>query len=64
MSIDKPIPPIHQIQRANDDTWKVALTWQDGRKEGVGTFKTELEAQEWVRLHLQAWLDGAKECGK
>jgi hypothetical protein len=42
----------------------VAITWHDGRKERLGAFKTELEAKEWQRMHLQSWLEGAKDRGK
>jgi hypothetical protein len=56
----KPVPPIQQVQRADDGTWHVAVTWSDGRTEKVGAFKTEQETVEWAHMHLQSWLEGSK----
>ena len=55
--------PIIQVRQAETGTWHVAITWQSGRAETTGNFQTELEAKEWARTSLQAWLEGRKARG-
>ena len=52
--------PIIQVQQGENGTWHVAIAWQSGRAETIGNFQTELEAKEWARTSLQAWLEGRK----
>ena len=51
-------PPIQEVQQNRDGTWQVAVTWCDGRREWHGSFKTELEAEEWALYHIQSWQEG------
>lgn len=55
-----PVPPIAQARQNNDGSWFCHLTYSSSQTEHVNTFKTELEAKEWIRLTLQTWLEGQK----
>jgi hypothetical protein len=48
-------PPTHQVRQTYGGIWQVAVTWDDGRKEWHGSFKTEQEALTWARSHLRTW---------
>jgi hypothetical protein len=53
-------PPVLQVRQGDNGAWHVAVGWHDGRTETTENFQTELEAKEWARTSLQAWLDGRK----
>ena len=52
--------PIIQVRQSENGAWHVAITWHGGRSETTGNFQTELEAKEWARTSLQAWLEGKR----
>ena len=52
--------PIIQLRQNENGAWHVAITWHTGRSETTGNFQTELEAKEWARTSLQAWLEGKR----
>ena len=38
------------------DGWLVIVTWPDGVQQQVAGFKTEGEAEDWIRKDAFAWL--------
>jgi hypothetical protein len=39
------------------------VIWHNGRREQIGDFKTALEAEEFIKIQLQAWHEGQKVFG-
>jgi hypothetical protein len=56
-------PPESYPRRRVDGSWYVVVTWQNGRRERIGDFKTVADADEYIRLQLEAWLEGQKILG-
>ena len=53
-------PPVAHARRNADGFWYVAVTWDNGRKEQLGPYKTEAVAQELIKAQLGAWHEGKK----
>ena len=53
-------PPIANPRKSADGSWYVAVTWDNGRKEQLGPYKTEAVAQELIKAQLAAWHEGKK----
>jgi hypothetical protein len=53
-------PPISCARKSADGVWYVAVTWDNGRKEQLGPYKTEAIAQELIKAQLAAWHEGQK----
>jgi hypothetical protein len=49
--------PVLQVRHSNGDKWTVAATWPDGRFEEISGFKNEAEANDWIAVKFQDWLD-------
>jgi hypothetical protein len=50
--------PVLQIRRAqSEDDWCVAATWPDGHFEEIAGFKNETDANHWIAVKFQAWLE-------
>jgi len=49
--------PVLQVRHTDGKKWTVAATWPDGRFEEISGFKNESEANEWIAVKFQAWLD-------
>jgi hypothetical protein len=58
---DAPKPPASYARQRPDGSWFVAVTWQNGRQEQMGKFKTSTEAEDFIELQLLAWHDGFKQ---
>jgi hypothetical protein len=48
-------PPVSKAVRLPDGSWRVDVLWHNGRNEQLGHFKTALEAEEFIKIQLQAW---------
>jgi hypothetical protein len=53
-------PPASYAQKSDDGFWYVAVTWDNGRKERLGPYKSEAAAQEFIKAQLAAWHEGQK----
>jgi hypothetical protein len=53
-------PPTSLARKSADGLWYVAVTWDNGRKEQLGPYKTEAIAQELIKAQLAAWHEGQK----
>jgi hypothetical protein len=51
-------PPTSYARHRADGTWCVSVTWQNGRREEIGRYKSAAEAEEFIKQQLQAWHDG------
>ena len=50
--------PVLQVRHTDGSkAWSVAATWPDGRFEEIAGFRNESEANEWIALKFQDWLD-------
>jgi hypothetical protein len=56
-------PPVSHARRRIDGSWYVDVTWHNGRCQQIGHFKTALEADEFIKIQLEAWHDGQKAHG-
>jgi hypothetical protein len=54
-SHDAGSPPVSNARRRPDESWYVDVLWHNGRREQIGNYKTALEAQDFIKLQLQAW---------
>ena len=53
-------PPVSQARRRADGTWYVEVLWHNGRRQQMGNYKTALDAEDFIKIQLQAWHDGQK----
>jgi hypothetical protein len=53
-------PPISYARKNADGFWYVAVTWDNGRQERIGRYKTEAAADERIKTMLDAWHEGQK----
>ena len=53
-----PRPPMAYTRRRPDGSWSVAVSWQNGRQEEVGPYKTASEAEACIKQQLDAWHEG------
>jgi hypothetical protein len=53
-------PPVSHARRRDDGSWYVDVLWHNGRSEQVGHFKTSPEAEEFIKIQLQAWHERPK----
>ena len=54
----KGTPPISYARQRTDGSWYVSVTWENGRREQIGRFKTEAEAEAAISRQLDAWHEG------
>ena len=52
--------PPTSSRKDDDGFWYVAVTWDNGRKERLGPYKSEAAAQEFIKAQLAAWHEGQK----
>ena len=50
------LKPIFCIVLGDGDRWSVEAEWPDGTIELVDTFKTQLDATNWIKTLSEAWL--------
>ena len=55
-----PKPPVSHARQRADGRWYVSVTWQNGRREEIGQYKSAGEAESYIRDQLQAWHDGQR----
>jgi hypothetical protein len=53
--------PESAARQREDGSWYAAVTWQDGRREEFGRFKSAGEVEVYIRDQLQVWLDAQRE---
>ena len=53
-------PPVSHAHQQPDGSWSVDVLWHNGRREQMGHFKTATEAEEFIKLQLQAWHEAPK----
>jgi hypothetical protein len=53
-------PPVSYARQRPDGSWFVAVTWQSGRREQIGSYKSFSEAETFITEQLQAWHDGQR----
>jgi hypothetical protein len=53
-------PPVSAARQREDGSWYAAVTWQNGRREEFGRYKSAGEAESYIKDQLQAWHDGQK----
>ncbi|MGA8198151.1 MAG: hypothetical protein WB902_32865, partial [Acetobacteraceae bacterium] len=41
-------------------TWYLDVLWHNGRRQQMGNYKTALDAEDFIKIQLQAWHDGQK----
>lgn len=56
-------PPVSHARRRADRTWYVEVLWHNGRRQQMGSYKTALDAEDFIKIQLQAWHDGLKVHG-
>jgi hypothetical protein len=56
-------PPVSHARRRTDGSWYVDVTWHNGRRQQIGHFKTALQADEFIKIQLEAWHEGQKALG-
>jgi hypothetical protein len=47
-------PPVSHARRRIDGSWYVDVTWHNGRRQQIGHFNTALEADEFIKIQLEA----------
>jgi hypothetical protein len=57
-------PPVSHARRRTDGSWYADVLWHNGRREQIGDFQTALEANEFIKIQLQAWHEGQKKFSK
>ena len=56
-------PPTAYARRRLDGSWYADVTWQNGRREHTGNYKSATEAEDDIRQMLEAWHDGQVHTG-
>ena len=59
----KSTPPVSRARRRADGSWYVEVLWHNGRREQTGHFKTALEAEQFIKIQLEAWHEGQQKHG-
>jgi hypothetical protein len=54
---------VSYARRRIDGSWYVDVTWHNGRRQQMGHFNSALEADEFIKIQLEAWHDGRKALG-
>jgi hypothetical protein len=49
-------PGFVPLPARDGDDWHVHVTWPDGTEEDVCGFKSEIEANEWIKMESFMWL--------
>jgi hypothetical protein len=63
MSVNDGTPPVSHGRRRADGSWYVDVIWHNGRRQQIGHFKTAIEADERIKILLEAWHEGQKALG-
>ena len=56
-------PPVSHARKRLDGSWYADVLWHNGRRDQIGHFKTSPEAEEFIKIQVQAWHEVPKALG-